>query len=127
MSNQEKLNQNGLVTRRKVLGSEYVDNSVNNANDFNLAMQQWTTDVCWDKIWNREGMDHKTRSIINLSMIAALNRPHELKLHVRGAINNGLTKADIKEIFLQVSCYCGVPAGIDAFRTATEVFKEMGI
>jgi 4-carboxymuconolactone decarboxylase len=90
-------------------------------------MQELVTEYCWNEIWNRPGLDRKTRSIINLSMLIALNRPHELKLHVRGAINNGLSKAEIQEIFLQTAIYCGVPAAIDAFRTAKEVFKEMGI
>lgn len=126
-SNKDRMNQNGLATRRAVLGADYVDTSVNNADDFTIDMQMMTTDYCWDKIWNRPGLDRKTRSFLNLGMIAALNRPHELKLHIRGALTNGLTKDEIKEVFLQVACYCGVPAGIDSFRIAKEVFKEMGI
>lgn len=117
----------GLKTRREVLGADYVDNSIRNADDFNLPMQELVTEYCWNEIWNRPGLDRKTRSTINLAMLVALNRPHELKLHVRGAINNGLGKDDIREIFLQSAIYCGVPAAIDAFRTAREVFKEMGI
>ena len=117
----------GLKTRREVLGAEYVDASIANADDFNTPMQELVTEYCWNEIWNRPGLDRKTRSIMNLCMLTALNRPHELKLHVRGAINNGLTKDEIKEVFLQAAIYCGVPAAIDSFRNAKEVFKEMGI
>jgi 4-carboxymuconolactone decarboxylase len=117
----------GLATRREVLGAEYVDASIKNATDFNIDMQELVTQYCWGDVWNRPGLDRKTRSFLNLAMIAALNRPHELKLHVRGAINNGLTKDEIKEVFLQAAIYCGVPASIDAFRVASEVFKEMNI
>lgn len=117
----------GLKTRREVLGADYVDASIRNADDFNMPMQELVTDYCWNGIWNRPGLDRRTRSMLNLAMITALNRPHELKLHVRGAINNGLSKNDIQEVFLQAAIYCGVPAAIDSFRSAKEVFKEMGI
>lgn len=119
--------ERGLKTRREVLGADYVDRSIEQADEFNWAMQQLTTEWCWDEIWNRPGLDRRSRSILNLGMIAALNRPHELKLHIRGAINNGLTKDELKEIFLQIGVYCGVPAALDSFRIAKEVFKEMGI
>ena len=124
--NKESFEQ-GLKTRREVLGADYVDASIANADDFNMPMQELVTEYCWNEIWNRSGLDRRTRSIMNLCMITALNRPHELKLHVRGAINNGLTKEEIKEVFLQTAIYCGVPAAIDSFRNAKEVFKEMGI
>ena len=117
----------GLKTRREVLGAEYVDASIRSADDFNRPMQELVTEYCWNEIWNRPGLDRRTRSFLNLAMITALNRPHELKLHVRGAINNGLTKDEIREVFLQAAIYCGVPAAIDSFRSAKEVFKEMGI
>ena len=117
----------GLITRRAVLGADYVDNSIKNADDFNLPMQELVTEYCWDVIWNRPGLDRKTRSMLNLAMLTALNRPHELRLHVRGAINNGLTKDEIKEVLLQTAIYCGVPAAIDSFKNAKEVLKEMGI
>lgn len=123
----QELFDKGLKTRREVLGAEYVDASIKNADDFNMEMQEHVTQYCWGDIWNRPGLERKTRSFLNLAMITALNRPHELKLHVRGAINNGLTKEEIKEVFLQAAIYCGVPAAIDSFRTAKEVFKEMGI
>jgi 4-carboxymuconolactone decarboxylase len=124
--NQELFDQ-GLATRRAVLGSQYVDASIKNADDFNMPMQELVTQYCWGDIWNRPGLERRTRSFLNLAMITALNRPHELKLHVRGAINNGLTKDEIKEVFLQAAIYCGVPAAIDSFRVAKETFKEMGI
>jgi 4-carboxymuconolactone decarboxylase len=92
-----------------------------------MPLQELVTEYCWNEIWNRPGLDRRTRSIINLSMITALNRPHELKLHVKGAINNGLSKEEIQEVFLQAAIYCGVPAAIDSFRFAKEVFTEMGI
>ncbi len=117
----------GLATRREVLGAEYVDASIRNATDFNIDMQEMVTQNCWGDVWNRPGLERKTRSLLNLAMLTALNRPHELKLHVRGAINNGVTKDEIKEVFLQAGIYCGVPAAIDAFRVAAEVFKEMDI
>jgi 4-carboxymuconolactone decarboxylase len=117
----------GLDTRRAVLGSAYVDASINKASDFNWPMQELVTEYCWDEIWNRPGLDRKQRSLLNLAMISALNRPHELKLHVRGAVNNGLTKEEIREVLLQVAIYCGVPAAIDGFRIAQEVLDEMNV
>jgi 4-carboxymuconolactone decarboxylase len=119
--------EKGLKTRREVLGAEYVDQAIRNADDFNLPLQELVTEYCWNEIWNRPGLDRKTRSIVNLAMLTALNRPHELKLHVKGAINNGLSKDEIAEIFLQSAIYCGVPAAIDSFRNAKDVFKEMGL
>jgi 4-carboxymuconolactone decarboxylase len=119
--------EKGLKTRREVLGADYVDNAIQNADDFNRPLQELVTEYCWNEIWNRPGLDRRTRSIINLSLLTALNRPHELKLHLRGAINNGLSKQDIQEVFMQTAIYCGVPAAIDSFRTAKEVFKELGI
>ena len=123
----KELFEKGLRVRREVLGDEYVNNAIKNADDFNQPLQELVTQYCWGEIWTRPALDRKTRSIINLSMLTALNRPHELKLHVRGAINNGLTKEDIGEILLQSAIYCGVPAAIDSFRVAKDVFKEMEI
>ena len=119
--------EKGLKTRREVLGSEYVDNSIKNAGEFNMPMQELVTEFAWNAIWNRPGLDRRSRSMINLAMLTALNRPHELKLHLKGAINNGLTKDEIREILMQTAIYCGVPAAIDSFRCAKEVFAEMGI
>ena len=114
----------GLNVRREVLGSEYVDKSIQSADDFNRPMQELVTQYCWGDIWTRPGLERKTRSLLNLAMLTALNRPHELKLHVRGALNNGVTKDEIAEVFLQAAIYCGVPAAIDSFRAAREVFAE---
>ena len=114
----------GLEIRRSVLGSEYVDNAIASADEFNQPMQELVTEVAWGTIWSRPGLPRKTRSLLNLAMLSALNRPHELKLHVRGALNNGVTKEEMQEVFLQVAVYCGAPAAIDAFRTAREVFSE---
>lgn len=121
----QELFDKGLQTRREVLGAEYVDQAIRNADDFNREMQELVTQYCWGDVWNRPGLDRKTRSFLNLAMLTALNRPHEIKLHVRGAIHNGMTKDEIKEVFLQAAIYCGVPAAIDSFRLAREVFKEM--
>jgi 4-carboxymuconolactone decarboxylase len=117
----------GLKTRREVLGAEYVDNALKNADDFNTPLQEFVTEHCWDGIWNRPGLDRRTRSMLNLAMLTALNRPHELKLHVKGAIHNGVSKDEIREVLMQTAIYCGVPAAIDSFRNAREVFKEMGV
>ena len=119
--------ERGLKTRRSVLGDAYVERSLESADDFNWPMQKLATEYCWDEIWNRPDLDKRSRSLLNLGMIAALNRPHELKIHIRGALNNGITKAELREIFLQISVYCGVPAGLDSFRIARDVFKEMGL
>ncbi len=124
---QDELFEKGLKVRREVLGADHVDNSIKNADEFNLPMQELVTRYCWGEIWNRPTFDRRTRSIINLAMLTALNRPHEVKLHIRGAVNNGLSKEEIGEVFLQTAIYCGVPAAIDSFRIAKEVFKEMGI
>jgi 4-carboxymuconolactone decarboxylase len=121
----KELFEKGLTIRRQVLGADYVDNAISTADDFNMPMQELVTEYCWGEVWGRPGLDRKTRSMLNLAMLSALNRPHEIKAHVRGALNNGLTKNDIKEVFLQVAIYCGVPAAVDSFRIAREVFKEM--
>ena len=119
--------EKGLSIRRQVLGTEYVDNAFATSDDFNRPLQELVTQYCWGEIWGRAGLDRKTRSLLNLAMISALNRPHEIKVHVRAALTNGVTKNEIKEVFLQVAIYCGMPAGVDSFRIAKEVFKEMGI
>ena len=118
--------ERGLAIRRSVLGKDFVDNAFATADDFNRPLQELVTQYCWGEIWGRPGLDKKTRSMLNLAMLSALNRPHEIKAHVRGALANGLTKDDIKEVFLQVAIYCGVPAAVDSFRLAKEVFKELG-
>jgi 4-carboxymuconolactone decarboxylase len=123
----QQMFEKGLAIRRQVLGADYVDNAIKSADDFSRPLQELVTQYCWGEIWGRPGLDRKTRSIINLAMISALNRPHEVKMHIKGALNNGLTKEDIKEVFLQVAIYCGVPAAVDSFRLAREVFQELGI
>ena len=115
----------GMSIRRKVLGDAYVDAAVKNVDDFNQPHQDILNEHCWGAIWGREGLSLKTRSMLNLAMISILNRPHELRAHLRGALNNGVTKAEITEIFLQVGCYAGAPAAVDSFRIAKELFKEM--
>jgi 4-carboxymuconolactone decarboxylase len=115
----------GLKTRREVLGDSYVENSLNNASEFSFPMQKLVTEYCWDEVWNRPGLSRRDRSLLNLGMISILNRQHELKAHVRGALNNGLKREEIAEIFLQVAIYSGVPAAIDSFRTAQAVFDEI--
>jgi len=118
--------EKGLAIRRSVLGADFVDNAFATADEFNRPLQELVTQYCWGEIWGRPGLDKKTRSMLNLAMLSALNRPHEIKAHVRGALANGLTRDDIKEVFLQVAIYCGVPAAVDSFRLAKEVFKELG-
>jgi 4-carboxymuconolactone decarboxylase len=121
--NQSRYEQ-GLEIRKAVLGAEYVDNSIKNATDFTKPMQDLVTEYCWGEVWGREELPRKTRSIINLAMLTALNRPHELKLHLHGALRNGVSREEIREILLQSAIYCGVPAAIDSFRVAQQVFKE---
>jgi 4-carboxymuconolactone decarboxylase len=116
----------GLKLRREVLGADYVDASIKSANDFMMAFQQITTTWCWGYAWGRPGLDKKTRSMLNLAMLTALGKTPEIKLHVRGAINNGVSVDDIKEVLLHATVYCGIPAGLDAFKAANEVLKEMG-
>lgn len=123
----KELFDRGLKTRREVLGAEYVDAAVASADEFNRPMQELVTQYCWGDVWQRPGLDRRTRSLLNLAMLTALNRPHELKLHVRGAITNGVSKDEMREVFLQAAIYCGVPAAIDSFRVARDVFKETGI
>jgi 3-hydroxyisobutyrate dehydrogenase len=117
--------QRGLKTRREVMGDEYVEASLNKATDFSWPMQKLVTEYCWDAIWNRPGLSRRDRSILNLGMISVLNRQHELRAHVRGALNNNVKKEEIAEILLQVAVYGGVPAAIDSFRTAQAVIDEM--
>jgi len=116
----------GLAVRREVLGAAYVDKSMQSPNDFMMAFQHITTEWCWGYAWNRPGLDRKTRSMLNLAMLTALNRAPEVKLHTRGAITNGVTVDEIKEVLLHATVYCGIPAGLDAFKAANEVLKEMG-
>jgi 4-carboxymuconolactone decarboxylase len=117
--------ERGLKTRRAVVGDAYVERSLASADDFTWPMQVLVTENCWEDIWNRPGFDKRSRSILNLGMLAALNRPHELRLHVRGALRNGLTREELREVCLQISCYCGFPAALDTQRVVLEVLAEM--
>lgn len=116
--------EKGLAIRKQVLGEAYVNNSINNADEFNLPLQELVTEYCWGAVWGREELSKPERSLINLAMISALNRPHELKLHVKGALRNGVPKEKIREVLLQVAIYCGVPAAVDSFRIAKEAILE---
>ena len=121
--NQELFDQ-GLQTRREVLGADYVDGAIAAADDFTRPLQEHITQYASRDIWNRPGLDRRTRNLLNLAMLTALNRPHELRLHVKRALRNGVTKDEIREVFMQTTIYCGVPAAMDSFRVAREVFKE---
>ncbi len=123
----EELFNRGLKLRREVLGAEYVDKSMADANDFMLAFQHITTEWCWGYVWDRPGLERRTRSMLNLAMLTALNRADEIKLHVRGAICNGVTVDEIKETLLHATVYCGIPAGVAAFKAANEVLLQMGV
>ena len=116
----------GLDVRRDVLGADYVDGSLARADDFMMAFQNITTEMCWGYAWTRPGLDRKTRSMLNLAMLTALKAPNELKLHVKGALTNGVSVEEIKEILLHATVYCGIPAGLEAFKAAHEVLKAEG-
>jgi 4-carboxymuconolactone decarboxylase len=116
--------ETGLEIRRAVLGTDYVDGGLARADDFMMAFQQLTTEWCWGYAWSRPGLDRKTRSLLNLAMLTALGRPDELKLHVRGALNNGVTAEEIREVLVHATVYCGIPAGLDAFKVAHAVLVE---
>jgi len=117
--------EKGLKLRKQVLGAEYVEKSMASADSFSMPMQELSTEYCWGHVWTRPGLALRDRSLINIAMISALNRPHELKLHVKAALNNGLSREEIREVILQVAVYCGVPAGIDSTRIAREAFAEV--
>ncbi len=116
--------EEGLAVRREVLGNAYVDKSLADADALTAPLQELVTEYCWGAVWTRPGLPRKTRSLINLAMLTALNRPHEVRLHLRGALRNGCTKQEIMEVLLQSAIYCGVPAAIDSVRIAREVFAE---
>ncbi|GJD47531.1 hypothetical protein OPKNFCMD_0239 [Methylobacterium crusticola] len=118
--------QKGLEVRRAVLGPDYVDGSLAKADEFMMAFQRITTEWCWGYAWTREGLDRRTRSLLNLAMLTALGKPAELRLHVKGALANGVSVDEIKEVLLHATVYCGIPAGLDAFKAAHEVLKAEG-
>lgn len=117
--------EKGLKVRKAVLGETHVNASLAAADDLTAPLQKLVTEWCWGEIWTRPGLERKTRSFLNLAMLTALNRPHELKLHVRGAINNGVTEEEIVEVLLQAAVYCGVPAALDSMRVAAETIRDM--
>lgn len=123
----KEIYERGLAIRKSVLGAEFVERSFASADEFTRPMQDLVTEYCWGAIWGRDELSKKTRSILNIAMLACLNRPHELRLHVAGALRNGVTREEIREIFMQVAVYAGVPAGVDAFRVAREVLAEASI
>lgn len=114
----------GLEVRRAVLGADYVDQSIASADSFTGPFQTFVTEWCWGEIWNRPGLDRRMRSTINLAVLTALNRPAELRLHVRGALNNGVTHDEIREILLHTAVYCGIPAALDSFKVARAVIAD---
>jgi 4-carboxymuconolactone decarboxylase len=120
------LYERGLAIRREVLGAKYVDSAMNNVTEFNKPLQDLLNEYCWGAGWGREGLSRKERSMINLAMLTALGRTHEVETHVRGALNNGLTEKQIAEVLLQTAIYCGVPAAVDSFRAASKVLAEHG-
>jgi 4-carboxymuconolactone decarboxylase len=120
------LYEKGLKIRREVVGEEHVNRSLAEMDDFTRPLQELVTRYCWGDVWSREGLSLRDRSIINLAAISALNRPNELKLHVRGALRNGMTPEEIREVLLQIAIYCGVPAALDSFRVAKEVINAKG-
>lgn len=119
-----ELFKKGFGIRKEVLGAEHVERSMASVDDFTAPIQKLVTEYCWGEIWGRPGLDRKTRSLLNLAMLSALNRPHEVRLHVRGALNNGISREQIQEVLLQVAIYCGVPACLDSMKVAVEVFRE---
>jgi 4-carboxymuconolactone decarboxylase len=130
MTRDDGLFEEGLAIRRDVLGAEYVDKAIAGSTDFTRPLQDLVTEYCWGAVWSRPGLDRRTRSLINLAMLTALNHQHELRLHVKGALRNGATRDEIREVLLQAAIYCGVPAAVDAFRSATEAidsFEASGV
>jgi 4-carboxymuconolactone decarboxylase len=114
----------GLAVRKEVLGAEYVERQLKAVDDFGMPMQELVTQSCWGWLWGRPQLPRKLRSLVNLGMLSALNRPNEFKTHVKGALTNGCTREEIREVLLQVAVYCGMPAGVEAFRLAREAMKE---
>jgi 4-carboxymuconolactone decarboxylase len=117
--------EKGLKVRKEVVGAEYVEKQLKEADAFTMPLQELVTEYCWGWLWNRPGLPRKTRSLLNVAMLSVLNRHTELKSHVKGAIRNGCTKDEISEVLLQVAVYGGVPAGVESFRLAREAFKEL--
>jgi len=121
----QKMHDKGLAVRKAVLGEAYVANALKNVDEFNKPFQELLNEYCWGAVWGREELPRKTRSMINIAMISILNRPHELRAHLRGALNNGVTREEIREILMQVAIYGGMPAAVDSFRVTREFFAEI--
>ena len=121
----KKMHDKGLEVRKAVLGEAYVTNALKNVDSFNQPFQELLTEYCWGAVWGREELPRKTRSMLNIAMISILNRPHELRAHLKGALTNGVTRDEIREILMQVAIYGGMPAAVDSFRIAREVFAEI--
>jgi len=121
----DELFEKGLEIRKSVLGAEFVEKSIAAADDFNMPLQRLVTEYCWGACWGRDGLPKKMRSLLNLAMLSCLGRNHELKMHTKGAIRNGCSKDEIREVLLQVAIYCGVPAAVDSFRVAKEALTEL--
>ncbi len=121
----EALRKSGAAVRRKVLGDDYVDRAINGADSFSAPFQDVLNEYCWGTAWTDEGLDLKQRSLLNLGMLAALNRMHEFGIHFRGAIRNGLTDDELRAALVQIAVYCGIPAGVEAFRVARSIRDEM--
>lgn len=119
--------ERGIAMRKEVLGDAHVQKSLDAVTEFSRPIQELVTEYCWGEVWSRDGIDRKTRSMLNLAMLTALNRMHELGVHIRGAINNGVTPAQIQEVLIQSAVYVGVPAALESFRVAERVLKEMDI
>jgi 4-carboxymuconolactone decarboxylase len=125
VNSQESRYDRGMRARREVLGAEHVDRTMSAASDFTRPLQELLTEYCWGEIWTRPGLDRRTRSMLNIVMLTALNRMHELGVHVRGAVTNGVTEDEIRECLLQAAVYCGAPAALESFRTAERVLNEL--
>lgn len=119
--------EEGLATRKEVLGASHVERSLGQVSEFSRPIQELVTEYCWGAVWTREGLDRRSRSMINLAMLTALNRPHELGVHVRGAINNGVSEQEIQEVLMQTAIYVGVPAALESFRIAEKVLNELKV
>jgi 4-carboxymuconolactone decarboxylase len=121
----QDLYERGLAIRKAVLGNEYVERALASADAFTRPLQELVTEYCWGAVWGRDGLARRDRSLINLAMISTLNRPQELKIHVKGAIRNGVKREEVIETLLQVAIYAGVPAAVDSFRIAREALAEL--
>lgn len=117
----------GLAVRKEVLGTAHVEKSLGSVSEFSKPIQELVTEYCWGAVWTREGLDRRSRSLINLAMLTALNRSHELGVHVRGAVNNGVTEQEIQEVLMQTAIYVGVPAALESFRVAEKVLAELKV